>query len=323
MAAAVITFIIVAVIVAASCAAIMGWPSLRRRTRIRERLSSLRGVRPGAEPLNLDLTRDEPVSQIATLARMLSPAGPLIGELGKTIAAAGLRISISTFVLASVFGGLLAAMAAQLVAAALPLTLLAWAAGTALPWLLVRRALRLRVRRLDEQFPEALDVIARALRAGHTLADGIGMAAEETPAPLGSEFRRLFEQQNYGPSFTGAIRAFADRVPVLEARLFGTAVLTQREVGGNLADVLDGLAAVTRDRFAVRRQVRTLTAHGRLTGWILACAAPALAAGMFLLNPEHPKVLLDDPIGLRMLAGAAVLQVVGTLLVRRIVDVEY
>jgi tight adherence protein B len=149
------------------------------------------------------------------------------------------------------------------------------------------------------------------------------MAGDEIADPVGVEFRTLFEQQNFGMSVVEALRAFAVRVPLVDARFFVTAVLTQREAGGNLADVLDKLAAVIRDRFQVKRQVRTISAHGRITGFVLGFLPPALALILVLIAPEHMRLLISDPIGVQMLIGAVVLQIVGVLIIKRIVNVEY
>jgi tight adherence protein B len=165
--------------------------------------------------------------------------------------------------------------------------------------------------------------VARALRAGHALPTGLGMVAEEMPPPVGTEFRILFDEQNYGLTLSDAMRNFGARIPVLDARFFVTAVLTQRESGGNLAEVLDNLSSVIRERFKVKRQVRVISAHGRITGWILAALPPALALATLILNPAHLGTLLDDPIGIRMIITAVFLQLAGTLAIRRIVKIEY
>ena len=149
------------------------------------------------------------------------------------------------------------------------------------------------------------------------------MAAEEVPPPVGTEFRRLYDQQNFGMSLPDALRGFAARIPLIDARFFATAVLTQRETGGNLGEVLDNLAAVIRERFKVKRQVRVLTAHGRMTGWILAGFPPALAVVMFVIAPEHMKLLISDPLGVKMIVGALTLQIIGTLIIRKLVNIPY
>src|SRR6185436_4543923 len=130
-----------------------------------------------------------------------------------------------------------------------------------LPTWYVRNAGKRRVRRFEEQFPEAIDLMARALRAGHALPTALNLVGQEAPEPVRTEFRVLHDEQNYGMPFPEALRSFAARIPLLDARFFVTAVLTQREAGGNLAEVLDGLAALIRERFKLKRQVRTLSAH--------------------------------------------------------------
>jgi tight adherence protein B len=177
--------------------------------------------------------------------------------------------------------------------------------------------------KFEEHFPEAIDLIARALRAGHALPTGLSMVADEMPPPIGTEFRLLYDEQNFGLTLPDAMRNFARRIPVLDARFFVTAVLTQRESGGNLAEVLDNLSSVIRDRFKVKRQVRVISAHGRITGWVLALLPPSLAMATLLINPDHLGTLTGDPFGRQMIVVAIVLQVVGTLIIRKIVNVEY
>ena len=149
------------------------------------------------------------------------------------------------------------------------------------------------------------------------------MVADEIAAPVGSEFRLLFDQQNFGMSLPEALKAFGNRIPLIDARFFVTAVLTQREMGGNLSEVLDRLAAVIRDRFKVKRQVRAISAHGRITGVVLGFLPPTVAAILFVLSPQHIRLLVDDPIGVDMVIGGIVLQIVGVLIIRRIIRVEY
>jgi len=191
------------------------------------------------------------------------------------------------------------------------------------PYLYVRRKRTERVRVFEEQFPEAIDLIARSLRAGHAFTTGLGIAAEEVPAPVGLEFRRVYDEQNFGMALPDALKAMARRVPVLDARFFVTAVLTQREAGGNLAEVLDNLSSVMRDRFKVRRQIRVVSAHGRITAWVLSGLPPALAAVLFVISPQFMRILIDDPLGLRLVAIAVALQVIGTLIIAKLVKIEY
>jgi tight adherence protein B len=180
-----------------------------------------------------------------------------------------------------------------------------------------------RMNKFEEQFPEALDLVSRALRAGHAFTTGLEMVGKEMPAPVGEEFRILYDQQNYGKSMPDALKMFGERVAVLDARFFVTAVLIQRESGGNLAEVLDNLAGVMRDRFKVKRQMRVASAHGRITGWVLVCLPPTLGLFFMATNQEHRELMFGEKLGIQMMVGAAVLQGIGTLIIRKIVNIPY
>ena len=202
---------------------------------------------------------------------------------------------------------------------ALPLA----AAAAALPLVVMNWKRSKRIAKFEEQFPESLDLLARALRAGHAFTTGLLMVADEMPQPVGPEFRNIYDQQNYGMPMGDALRSFADRVPLLDAKFFVTAVMTQRESGGNLAEVLDNLASVIRDRFKVKRQIQVVSAHGRMTGWVLSSVPPVLALVMYLISPENMRVLWHDPLGTKMIAAAIVLQITGATIIRKLVQIEY
>jgi tight adherence protein B len=191
------------------------------------------------------------------------------------------------------------------------------------PYWLIKHAATSRMWKFEEQFPEAIDLIARALRAGHAFPTGLSMVAEELGDPVGPEFKLLYDRQNFGMAMPDALRSFAARVPIIDARFFVTAVLTQRDAGGNLSGVLDNLSAVIRERFKVKRQVRVVSAHGRTTAMILAGMPPAVGAAQFFISPESAQLLISDPLGVRMLIGALLMQGVGMLWIRKIVQIEY
>ena len=198
--------------------------------------------------------------------------------------------------------------------------------GFAAAWLpiaFVRFRAERRVRKFEEQFPEAIELIARALRAGHAMTTGLALVAEELPDPVGAEFRLVYDRQNFGMSMPDALRLFAQRVPLLDARFFVTAVLTQRESGGNLAEILDNLGDVIRQRFRVKRQIRVVTAHARLTGWVLTMIPVVIALAMVVVAPDHILTLVNDPLGVQMAVGAFGLWVLGYLTIRKLTDVEY
>jgi tight adherence protein B len=187
-------------------------------------------------------------------------------------------------------------------------------------WLMHRRSLRLK--RFEEQFPEALDLLSRAIRAGHALQTALGMAAEELPDPVGPEFKKTFDQQNFGLPLRDALNEMAARTGLLDVRFFVTAVLIQRDTGGNLSEILENLAHVVRERFKIRRQVRVHTAHGRFTGYVLLALPAALAIALSFINPEHMQTLFRERMGQMMLMGAIVMQTIGFIWIRQVIKIE-
>lgn len=265
----------------------------------------------------------KPLSRIPLLDRLLSRKIDVANPLKEMLVQAGLDYTVGVFVLATFVCGAVVGVTVWMIFHVLAVALVLGVAAAFLPLVYVRQKRSKRLQVFEEQFPEAIDLIARALRAGHALTTGLGMVADEIPAPVGAEFRRLYDEQNFGMSLPEAMRAMARRVPVLDARFFVTAILTQRESGGNLSEVLDNLASVMRERFKVRRQVRVASAHGRLSAWILSLMPPALAAFLFTTSPSFMSVLWEDPFGLQLLMIAAMLQVIGTVIIARMVRIEY
>ena len=215
---------------------------------------------------------------------------------------------------------------ALLMAVRSPLPLVTVPLGLAAGWLpiaFVRHRARRRAAKFEEQFPEAIELMARALRAGHAMTTGLALVAEELPDPVGTEFRLVYDRQNFGMPMPDALRQLAERVPLLDARFFVTAVLTQRESGGNLAEILDNLSDVIRQRFRVKRQIRVVTAHARLTGWVLTFIPVVIALGMAVVAPDNILTLVRDPLGIQLMAVAFVLWLLGYVAIRRLTDVEY
>jgi len=176
--------------------------------------------------------------------------------------------------------------------------------------------------KFEEQFPEALDLLSRAIRAGHAFQTAMNMVADELPDPVGTEFKKTFEQHNYGLPLRDALNAMTDRIPIIDVRFFVTAVLIQRETGGNLSEILDNLAHVVRERFKVLRQVKVHTAHGRFTGYVLLALPAALAVALSFINPEHMQLLFRERMGQLMLCGAVVMQTLGFFWIKRVIKIE-
>jgi tight adherence protein B len=321
MLAVVATFGLCLAIVLGAYWAFVVIPENNSARKLRKRL---RAEVPAEVPTAGRLTRRQaPLSALKGLDSLLGRTGRLLDPLRQTVEQSGLSITIGLIVLATIFASssvfliVRFATGRNWVAA-----VVAFVAGVT-PYLLVRYAAARRTRLFDEQFPQAIDLIASSLRAGHAFTAGISMVSDEVADPTGAEFRLLYDQQNFGMPLPDALKAFASRVPLLDARFFITAVLTQREAGGNLAEVLDNLSGLIRERSRVKRQVRVTSAHGRITGWVLSMMPPALFVLLMMVAPEHMNAFVTDPLGIRMIVFALVLQVIGTLAIRKIVNVEF
>jgi tight adherence protein B len=196
------------------------------------------------------------------------------------------------------------------------------ALGLALPFIVLKVKRGKRMRAFEEQFPEGLDLIARALKAGHAFATGLKMVADEMPDPVGPEFRKTFDEQNFGLPLKDALDNLTHRMPLLDVRFFSTAVLIQRETGGNLAEILENLGHVVRERFKILRQVRVYTAHGRFTGYVLLALPAVLCIALSFINPEHMNLLFRERIGQYMLMGALGMQTIGYLWIKQVIKIE-
>lgn len=187
-------------------------------------------------------------------------------------------------------------------------------------WVLLRR--RRRLKSFGSQLPEALEMLARALRAGQSFSAGLSMVSSEIGDPLGTEFNRMFEEQNLGIPMEESLNALAARIPNLDLKFFATAVILQRQTGGDLAEILDKIGNLVRERFKIWGQVQALTGEGRLSGVVLLALPVVLFFVVYRLNPEYIKVLFTDPMGTKMLAGGLFLQVIGALVIRKIVNIK-
>jgi tight adherence protein B len=179
-----------------------------------------------------------------------------------------------------------------------------------------------RLAAFGRQMPEALELIGRALRAGHSLASGFKLVADEMPPPIATEFERCYEAQNLGIALEDAIDEMTNRVPNLDLRFFATAVVLQRQTGGDLAEILDKIGYIVRERFKIFGQIQALTGEGRLSGVVLLGLPPVLFVTMWYLNPGYSMTLFTDPMGHQMLAGAIILQIIGALIIRKIVNIK-
>jgi len=319
MIAAILVFVLVAGTVVGAFAAVQAVIRMRADRRLELRLQDVSRTLFAADATSVLAATDQGALQ--PIDRVLSRA-PGAGGLSRLIAQSGVKTTPAVIAVAS----LACAGIAGFVTAAFVHVPFAWplaaAAGLTLPtlWLTWRR--KTRVARFEEQFPDALDLMARAIRAGHAFQTAMGMVADELGAPVGPEFKKAFEEQNFGLPLRDALNGLAERTPLLDIRFFVTAVTIQRESGGNLAEILENLAHVVRERFKIRRQVRTHTAHGRFTGYVLLALPAALAVALSSISPDQMQLLFRDPMGQMMLAGAVVLQTIGYFWIRKVIRIE-
>ena len=194
--------------------------------------------------------------------------------------------------------------------------------GAFVPFGYLKHKRSVRLKKFEEQFPEALDVLSRAIRAGHAFQTALGMVADEMPAPVGPEMKKTFDQQNYGLPLKDALNDLAERINIIDVRFFVTAVLIQRDTGGNLSEILDNLAHVVRERFKILRQVRVHTAHGRFTSYVLLSLPAFLAVALSIINPEHMQPMFRERMGQMMLMGGMVLQGLGYLWIKQVIKIE-
>jgi tight adherence protein B len=252
----------------------------------------------------------------------LASSVPTIGDLQLMIQQAGSSMTVGSFLMSmigvSVASGLATLLLSQHFLVAIPVAILA----AFIPYLWMRRRRTRRLFAFESELPEAIDLLGRAIRAGHPLSSGMKMVADETGEPISGEFRRTFEENRFGVPFDDAIQEMSDRVDIVDVRILVTAILIQREVGGNLAEVLDNLASVIRARFTIRRQLRVYTAQGRMSGYVLAALPIVVGTIIYMLNPDYGKLMFTHPLGRVLLAVAFIMQIIGFLWIRKIINID-
>jgi tight adherence protein B len=289
---------------------------------IRKRFEAVqRAERRGDLTMGLQLVRDELLSDVPALNKLLV-RWEWANRLRDYIEQADVRIKPGRILLLSF---VIAVGTYLIVAAVAPFILIAIAAGLAAGFIPISAVAFKRNRRFHEfekHFPEALDLLARAVRAGHAVTTGMEMVGKEMSEPVGGEFRTTFEEQNFGLPLRDALLNLTERVPLLDVRFFVTAMLIQKETGGNLAEILDNLSRVIRERFRIKGEVRIRTAQGRMTAGILIALPPLMMFLLNTLNPEYMKPLFTDVLGHWMLLIAGMMQLVGSVLLWKIVHIE-
>lgn len=297
-----------------------GLPEQMARRQLQGRLNEL--TRPtNEESGSAELIKGEASGPVPLLDRVVGQTSRGV-SLARWIEQSGVKTTVSGVLVISAGLAILGFVAGAILTHLALIRLMLAAVCGAVPFVVLRVRRSRRFRSFEEQFPEALDLLARALKAGHAFSTGMKMVADEMPEPVGPEFRKTFDEQNFGLPLKDSLGNLIERMPLLDVRFFATAILIQRDTGGNLAEILENLASVVRERFKILRQVRVYTAHGRFTGYVLLALPAALAVALSFINPDHMNLLFRERIGQTLLGGAAIMQFTGYMWIRQIVKIE-
>jgi tight adherence protein B len=277
--------------------------------------------RRGSQDVIVDIRKSEMLSALPWLNRLLSRV-ELAPRLHTLLYQSGLKWTAGTLALMSLACFVFPAYLIYLRTRALLLSLLIGLLVGFLPMVFVLHKRRIRFGQIEQELPEALDLMVSALRAGHSLVTAIRLVAYESPEPIAGEFRICFDEQNYGLELRTALDNLVERVPLQDLKIVSTAILIQKESGGNLAEVLDKASYLIRERFRLRQQVRVHTAQGRLTGWILSFLPPILGFALYLISPDTMSLLWTREIGQRLLFASGIMTVIGALIIRKIVKMD-
>lgn len=314
-----LTFLLVVLVLAAVLFLTTGGG---RQELIRRRLEAIEKAQSrGNTTLELQLLRDELLSDVPVLHRALLHWSWIMA-LGRFMTQAGMKTKPGRLVLMSAVLSLGSGLAAHHTVLNPLITVLAGAVGGLVPFAVVAFKRHRRLREFEKNFPEAVDLLGRAIRSGHAINTGIEMIAKEIPEPVAGEFRITFEEQNFGLPLKDSLLNLCDRVPLIDVRFFVSALLVQKETGGNLAEILDTLSRVIRERFKIYGEIRIKTAQGRMTAGILIALPPAMMVALGIMNPPYIRLLFEDVWGPYMLGVAATLQIIGSAILWKIVHIE-
>jgi len=320
-----LTLIAIAVFVVVSLATFVIGSLLDRRSArarlLRERLASVEKAAERQPSEELALLRDEMLSEIPALDSLLRRSAR-ITNLQTLLSQADLKTRAGTILMLCVLSGVGLALLVLILS---PFPQFAWLGmivGAVLPYSYASFRRSRRFQKFEELFPEAIDTLARAVRAGHAFTTALELISNEISEPIASEFRKLFEEQKFGLPVRDALLNLTERVPLVDVKFFVTAVMLQRETGGNLAEILDNLSYLIRERFKIMRQVRVYTAQGRLTMMLLMGLPPIIVVTMLIMNPTFIRPLFADPIGHTLIVAGLTLQTVGYFIIRRIIRIQ-
>ncbi|HEX7177344.1 MAG TPA: type II secretion system F family protein [Pyrinomonadaceae bacterium] len=292
-----------------------------RRHRLQKRLAETLLHSAHADDEEIRLAREELMSEIPWLNRTMVRMQTAT-KLKHAIEQADLQITVTRLVMFSLMAAMLAGLAASVMTISWMLVALAALVAGSVPFIHVYYKRKKRIHAFLENLPDALELMSRALSAGHAFTEALHMVSTEMPEPIATEFSKTYEEQNLGLSLKLALDNLADRMPLLDLRLCITAILIQRETGGNLAEILEKVSHTIRERFRILEDLKTLTTSSRMSAWILCGLPIGVAMMVTYLNPDYMSVLWTDPRGHQLIAVACAMQIIGMLFVRKILRIK-
>ena len=291
-----------------------------RQARLRHRVAEALQESVPSDGDVIQLSRDDTIGGSATVHRVLSSLN-IINKFDQIIRQADMQITVSRLLAFSLGAGLMAALAASTVFGTL-VVVFSTVVAAAIPILHVARKRNKRLRKMNEQLPDTLELLARSLAVGHAFSESLRQVASEMPDPIASEFLTTFEEQKLGLGIKLALDRLSERVPLLDLRLCVTAMHIQRETGGNLAEILDKVASTIRERFKLMEDFRTMTTSSRASGWVLSGIPFGLVFVLTLVDPDYMSILLHDPRGHYVIAFGIIWQIIGMLMIRKFMNIK-
>lgn len=292
-----------------------------KRARLQKRLSEALLHSAHTDDVEVILAREELLSEIPWINRFLIEM-QVATRLKRVLDQADLHITVTRLIMFSVMAGMLAALAASMLTISVLVMVAAGLTAAALPFIHVFWKRKKRFEQFLEHLPDTLELMSRALSAGHAFSEALHMVSAEMPEPIATEFRKTYEEQNLGLSLKLALENLTQRIPLLDLRLCVTAILIQRETGGNLAEILEKVAHTIRERFRILGDLKTLTTSSRMSAWLL-CGLPIfITIVITAMNPDYMSILWRDPRGHKLIAVALFMQITGMLVVRKILRIK-
>jgi len=296
------------------------WAGRSEKAEVKRRISllELRNLRDADVP---EFLKNEVLSEVPFFNRLLSRVN-VAARIDRRLRQADMKIPVGTFLLLSLVLFCVGIFAGWILHWPTILSVVVGIALLTVPNLIVDIKRRRRLKRFMNHFPEALEMFARSLRAGHSFTGAIQLVSQEMPDPIAPEFSKVFEEQNLGIPLRQALIGMTDRVDILDVKFFVTAILIQRETGGNLAEIIDKIAYVIRERFRVQGQLKIFTAQARISGTILALLPVGVAVLLGMMNPEYMRPLWVEKAGKMMIAAAVIMQILGWIAIRKIIRIK-